>query len=421
MTEEDIYQPHKKTPRVFYGYIVAAAAFLIMIVAWGLYIVFGIFFTPLLNEFGWTRAVTSGAYSLSSVLHGMLGIVMGLLTDKLGPRKVVTFCGIILALGYFLMSQVNSVWQLYLFYGIIVGIGMGGLWIPLLSPVARWFVGRRSMMTAIVVSGLTIGQMIAPPIVSRLIAAYDWRIAYMIVAGVVLVMVVVPAQFLKRDPSQKGLLPYGSEIEANRPGMESAETDYTLKEAVRTVQFWLVTAILFCFGFSAFALTVHMVPHAIELGFAEVRAANVLAINGGAGIVGNFFLGGLIADRIGNKKAFIIGFALATAALLWLIPAKEMWMLYLFSVGFGLALGSIGPSESPLVARLFGLSSHGLVYGVVGFGFTIGGAVGPWATGYLFDVFNNYQAAFIVSAAFSVLGIILVLMLRPTKKLGTSL
>ena len=109
------------------------------------------------------------------------------------------------------------------------------------------------------------------------------------------------------------------------------------------------------------------------------------------------------------------------AALIWLVAAKEMWALYLFSIALGLAMGSIGPSESPLVARLFGLSSHGLIYGVAAFGFTVGGAVGPVVTGYMFDVYGNYQAAFFVSAGCSLFGLVLTVLLKPTKKLGTPL
>ena len=420
MTDKESYRPHKTAPRIFYGYIVVASAFLIMLVSWGLYIVFGVFFNPLLKEFGWTRAMISGAYSLSSILHGILGIAMGWLADRYGPRIVVTFCGIFLGLGYLLMSQVSTIWHLYLFYGVIIGIGMGGLWVPLLSPVVRWFVGRRSLMSAIVISGLTVGQLVAPLVISRLISAYDWRSSYIILGCAVFVLVVLPAQLLKRDPAQMGLLPYGSS-EEKQQGLESPTSDYSLKEAIYTPQFWVFMFVLFCFGFSAFSITIHLVPHAIDLGNSDVSAANLLAINGGAGILGNFVLGGIIGDRIGNRKAFILGFALMAVALFWLAPVKELWMLYLFSIVFGLALGSMGPSESPLLARLFGLRSHGFIYGVIGIGFTAGGAVGPLVTGYIFDITGSYQNAFLTCAAFGIIGLILMIILRPTRKLATRL
>jgi len=129
-------------------------------------------------------------------------------------------------------------------------------------------------------------------------------------------------------------------------------------------------------------------------------------------IVGRVVLGSA-ADRIGNRQIFIIGFILVSAALFWLVPAMEMWRLYLFAVVFGFAVGGMGPSESPLIAGLFGLSSHGLILGVIALGFTIGASSGPLLTGYIFDVTGSYQAAFLVSAAIGIIGLVLTALLRP--------
>ncbi len=420
MTGQKAYQSPGTPPRFFYGYFVVGAAFIIMVVSWGLYIVFGVFFNSFLDEFGWTRAVTSGAYSLSSIFSGLLGIVMGGLTDRFGPRLVVTFSGVFLGVGYFLMSQVGAVWQLYLFFGVIIGIGMSGLWVPLLSTVARWFTGRRSLMTGIVISGLTLGQMIGPPVISRLIAEYQWRQSYMILGIIVFIVVVLAAQFLKRSPGM--VENFANGINEKGPVTNnSISRDLSLKEAIHTVQFWLVAIVFFCFGYIAYGMMVHIVPHITRLGISDISAANVLAVNGGVGIVGNFVLGGLVGDRIGNRKALIIGLVLSTAALLWLVPVRELWMFYLFAVVFGLGLGSMGTSESPLVARLFGLTSHGLIYGVTGLGFTAGGAVGPVMIGYICDVTESYQPAFVVCAALGIIGLILMVILKPTKKLGIKL
>jgi len=418
LTENSIYHAPAPKPRLFYGYIVVAASFIIMILAWGLYVVFGVFFNPLLAEFGWTRATISGAYSLSTILQGVLGIPVGGLVDRFGPRIVVTVCGVFLGAGYLLMSQVNSVWHIYLFYGVITGIGMSGLWVPLLSPISRWFVARRSMMTGIVVSGLTIGQLIGPLIISRLIVAYDWRLTYIITGGVALFVIVVVAQFLRRDPGQSG---QSSAVNGEDARMTPSPVGYDLKEAVQTVQFWLGFIILFCFGYGAMSITVHLVTHITGLGISDVSAADVLAVNGGVGIFGNFIVGGIIGDRIGNKKVFLIGFVLMVASLVWLLPSRELWMFHLFAVILGIALGGIGTSESPLVARLFGLKNHGLIYAVFALGFTIGGALGPYITGYIHDVNGSYHYAFLACIALMVIGFVLTVLLKPTEKVGTEL
>jgi len=318
------------------------------------------------------------------------------------------------------MSQINAIWQLYLFFGIVVGIGMSGLWVPLLTSVARWFVGRRSLMSGIVISGLTIGQMIGPPIISRLIAEYEWRQSYTILGIIVLASMLPAAQFLKRDPGKLGPLP-GNANDKILKSTQPDSKDYSFKEAVFTSQFWISFIVFFCFGYGAFAITVHIVRHCIDLGIPDITAANVLSINGGMGIIGNFVLGGIIGDRIGNRKVFIIGLVLAIISLVCLIPAGDLWMLYLFAVVFGIGLGGMGTSESPLVARLFGLTSHGLIYAVIGLGFTAGGAIGPVITGYIFDVNESYRLAFIICAALSFIGLILMIILKPTKKLGMKL
>jgi MFS family permease len=420
MTGREINQPPVAAPKVNYGYVMVGVTFVIMILSWGLYIVFGVFFDQLLEEFRWSRAALSGAYSLSSIVSGVLSIVMGGLTDRLGPRPVVAFCGFCLGLGYLLMSQVHTLWQLYLFYGVIIGVGMGGLWVPLLSPIARWFTGRRSLMSGIVVSGLTVGQLIAPLVISRLIAAYGWRTSYIILGGTVMVLIVVLAQFMRRDPGQAGgPLGAGDEIKSLDPKLDIR--DFTLKEAVRTPQFWLVSAIFFCVGYAAFSITVHLVTNAVKLGIPEITAANILAINGGVGIIGNFILGGVIGDRIGNRKSFIIGAALMAGALFWLGFARQVWVFYVLAIVLGISMGGVGTSESPLLARLFGLSSHGLIYGVIGLGWTIGGGVGPVLTGYLCDVIGDYKLAFLLCAGIAAIGLVLLLILRPTKKRGGGL
>ncbi len=406
--------PETKT-RFFYGYIVVGTALLIMVVVFGAYNSFGVFFEPMLTDFGWTRTMTSGGYSLSWIMQGLLGVIMGRFTDRFGPRVVLTICGFLLGLGYLLMSQISTVWQLYLFYGVIIGAGVGSSWVPIASTAVRWFVKRRNLMTGIVLTGLSVGTLIAPPVASRLISAYGWRISYIIVGSIVLVVVILLAQLLRRDPTQVGQRPYG-ENEGEKQEFILETHSLSLGEAVNTKQLWLVSGMFFCFGFCVYTIIAHIVLHAIELGVSSISAANILATIGGLSIVGRVALGS-VADRIGNRQAFIIGFTLMAAALFWLVPAKEVWALYLFAVIFGFAFGGCATSESPLVAELFGLSSHGLILGFINLlGFTFGAAIGPLIAGYIFDMTNTYQLAFIVCAATAVVGLILAVLLTPIEK-----
>ena len=413
MVNQEIRQSPGTRPGVFYGYIVVALAFLIMMASIGTHNSFGVFLKPVLTEFNCTRAVTSGAFSLSFFVSGLLGIVMGGLTDRFGPRLVLTFCGFLLGLGYLLMAQLGVLWQLYLFFGIIIGFGMAGSWVPLVSTTARWFVKRRGMMTGFVVAGMGVGTLIAPPVANQLISVYDWRTSYLILGGVVFLAVVLAAQFLRRDPAQKGLVPYGQN-ESKEYALEPETKSLSFNEAVHTRQFWLFAVIVFCYGFSKFAIIIHIVPHITELGISPTTAASILATTGGVSLLGNAVFGG-IGDRIGNRQAFAIGFVSMSAALFWLVPAVEVWQLYLFAGVFGFAYGGLNTIESPLAAELFGLKSHGLIYGTVSLGFTTGASLGPLVVGYMFDVTNSYETAFWVSAAISTVALILTLLLRPTK------
>jgi MFS family permease len=409
---EKVKQSPKIEPKFFYGYFVVVAALFILLAANGAQVGFGVFFKPLVAEFGWTRAVTSGAFSLNMIMQGLIGIVMGRLNDRLGPRMVLTVCGFFLGIGYLLTSQVGAVWQLYLFYGFIIGIGMSGTAVPLMSTVARWFVARRGVMTGIIMNGMGIGGLIAPLAIYWLIQTYDWRMSFMVVGGFVFVVVVLLAQFLRRDPAQMGQMAYG-ETERGEQRLNLTTKGFSLGQAFSTRQFWLILGMFFCLAFSIQVMLVHIAPHATDLGISAATAAGVLATLGGVSIVGRIAMGS-IADRIGNMRVFIICFAAMSAALFWLASATEVWVIYLCTAIFALTCPGAIALTSPIVAELFGLKSHGLILGVTMFGFTVGAAVGPFLAGYIFDVTSSYKPAFIVCAALSIVGLVLAVILRPT-------
>ncbi len=389
-----------------------------MTLGWGAVYSYGVFFKPIAADFGWSSAAMSGAYSLFTFVRGLLYIVIGKLNDRFGPRIVMTGCGLGMGLGYLLMSQVGAIWQLYLIYGVIIGTSTSGFFVPIVSTTVKWFVKMRGLMTGIAVAGIGLGTMIMPPLLTWLIPVYGWRTCFVIVGVIILVFVVLAAQFLRPDPAQMGELPYGEEERGlNTNSLNSEVEGYSFRTAFRTRQFWLFTGIMLCFSFSVQTIMVHIVPHASESGVSAAVAASALTVLGATSLIGRIAIGSA-SDRIGNKKAMVISLIVLLAALFWLLAAKNIWMLYLFAAAFGLAYGGEVSLSSPMVAELFGLSSHGIILGVISFvGSTIGGAIGPLVAGRMFDTMGNYQSAFLICAVMAVIGLILTLLLTPTSGL----
>jgi MFS family permease len=414
MFEQDPKSSHATGYKIFYGYYIVAASFIIMVVIWAAYYSYGVFFKPLIAEFRWTRATTSGAFSLSAIINGLFAIVMGRLTDKAGPRIVMSICAVVLCLGFALMSQIQNIWQLYLFHGIIIGIGMGGSFVPLMTTVVRWFVDQRNLMTGIITAGVGIGILIGPPTAQQLIVHYGWRSSYLIIAVIVLFTVLLPARLIRRDPSELGICAYGEDTSTRHRVAELSSSGLSFQDAIRLLRFWLVYGLFFCLGFCAFALIVHITPHAIDLGTSPAVAANFLATVGGLSVMGRIVMGKM-ADSLGSKKGFVIGLILMSIALGGLVPSKTLWVIFLLAGVFGLAYGTCVATQAPMVAELFGLGSHGAILGFLSFGFVTGGAFGPWLSGIIFDTTGSYQLAFLMCTAVCLSGLVLTTFLK-TKK-----
>lgn len=375
-----------------------------MMVILGLQTSFGVFFKPIIDSLGWTRAITSGAFSLSQIAGGISCIIIGGLNDRFGPRVSVTLCCILSVLGYLLLSQIQSVWQLYLYYGILIGVGIG-VFVPTLSTIAKWFFQRRSLMSGIAFAGTGFGVLIFPPFVNWLLSAYSWHFTFIVLAIIIFVVSIFSALLLKGDPGKVGQKAYGEDT-AGANVVNTGNKSFTLKEAMQTRQFWLFCIALLGYGFCFFSLDVHIAPYAEDAGISSTGAATILSILGGATIVGQIGMGS-IGDKIGYKRAFLVGIICIVVAIFILIVSRQLWAFYLSAIFLGLAFGNCSTQESPIAAWLFGLRSHGIILGICACSFTIGAAIGPWVLGYMFDVTGNYQYAFWIVGALAIVTVIL--------------
>ncbi len=390
-------------PRIFYGYIVVATCFVIMVIMHGIYNTFGIFFTSLESAFGVTRAVLSGASSVAFVTMGISSIIAGILADKFGPRKVMIAGAILFSGGFLLTSQAHTVWQLYLFI-TLSGIGLSVPDIVPLSTVVRWFVKKRGVMSGITKVGTGAGMTIMPIVASILIEAVGWRNAYLILGTLVLVTVIPLTLILRRDPREMGLLPDGEQKPPDAQVPPLVEEGLTMRLALQTSQFWLVCGYYFTILFCSITIMTHIAPHAMDIGISRTAAALIVSIIGGTSIAGRLIMG-FSGDRIGHKRGVIVCFIILITALSLLQAASHPWMLFLFAAIYGFCHGGFFALISPLIAGLFGTRSQGVLLGSIIFSGTIGGGIGMVVSGHIFDVTGNYDIAFIILLALAVLGL----------------
>ena len=403
--------------RFFYGYIIAAAGCVIWALGWGTYTpCFSVFLKPLSAEFGWSRAETSLALSLSYMLYAFLTIMMGWLTDKFGPRIVMMVLGSFLGLCYLLLSQVTALWQFQINYVIVGGIGISTLTVPVMVTTSRWFIKKRGLMIGIVQAGNGIGGLIFPPLTGWLILAYGWRSAYAVLGIITLIGILVAGFFLRRDPRDIGELPDGVSVEA-APEVKQLDPSFravgiSLREALHMKQFWMIAGLFCCFGFCRSAFTTHLAAHVQDLGFSLTDGANVLAVALGSSMFSRVGMG-RVADIIGNRPAFMISFAATAVSLIWGLVTKDLWGLYLFAFVFGFGWGNQAVLRFALTSEVFGLASLGLVMGALGMAEQVTAAFGSYIAGYIFDVVGNYQPVFWMGIGISIMGMILAWGLKP--------
>lgn len=397
-----------------YGYVIVIFSFLIQAIGMSLITGFGIFFNPMLAEFGWTRATLSAATTINAFANGAASLPAGLLNDRFGPRAVMTVYGILYGLGFLLISRVQTPWQLYLAYGVVTGIGMSAINVVLLSAIARWFAVNRSMMTALVKAGAGVGIFIMPFIVTALIQNSGWRNATFVLGVSSIAIIVISAQFLRRSPESQQSFPNI----VRQPAAGVAATNkigLSFGEAIRTRQFWLI-----CLAFAAFTYTfqtvqVHIVPYAEDSGISAANAAFIISIIGVVSIAGRLALG-YIGDKWGTRFGFIVVSIIVMTSLVWLLTTRGLTMLYLFAGVYGLFHGGLQTIISPFVASLFGTRNISSIFGAAySFG-TVLGSVGGLSTGLFYDRFGNYTFAFLICLGLAILGFISLLLIRPVIK-----
>lgn len=360
---------------------------------------FGVFFKPIQTEFGWSRTVTATAFFIGGLTAAALSPVSGALSDRYGPRLVITASALLSAVGYVLVSRVQSQWQLYSVF-VLMSSGMS-FWVPLQITVSRWFTVRRGLALGLTGIGGGLAQALWPPLGQFLIDHFGWRSAYLILAAILGVVVVSVAQVLRGSPAQKGLQPYGEAMESPQASAnaQGAVPAVSLRQALRLRTFWMVAAATAFGSLTLQMVWVHLVPYVTDpgIGVSATVGASLLSVIGWSNLTGKVVMGS-VSDRIGPRATLAICYGGAGAAMVWLLVAKELWMLYLFVAVLGFFYGGWIPMQAAIAGSLFGLSSMGVVLGTMQMGSGTAGATGSMLGGYIFDVTDSYFWAFLIGA-----------------------
>jgi MFS family permease len=385
------------------AWLLLAASFATFTVSGACMQSYTVFLVAFIEEFRWSRAEASLAYSVSQFVTGMTSPLVGVLVDRLGPARLVLIGGSVLALGLFASSFVHALWQLVLLYGVLMTLGANCLglvvFVPLLS---RLFVRNRGMAVAVVQSANGFARAFSAPLAAVLITGFGWRGAYLLQAGF-MAAAVVPLATLFRG------------AQAARPAAaDTTPATWTLKRAVRTPHFWLLFLVYVFTGLGSFLVALHQLAFAVTVGFDKIYAAWVLGLGAFLSLPG-VIVTGWLSDRIGRELAGVITYGTSifgvVCAMLITSP-DEHFLLWLHACFFGLTWGARGPSITAKTADLFPGPQLGTILGAITMGTGVGSALGSWLAGFTFDVTGSYRVAFALSIFFYACGSVAFWMLR---------
>ncbi len=400
------YSP-KRLP-FFYGWVVVAICLTTVAVAYGIRYSFSVFYVSILDEFGWSRADTALIFSINIAVYGVCAPIVGAVVDHLGPRRFMALGAILLAIGTAACSMANQIWHFYVLFGVLASFGISATgYVPNSILVSRWFVKRRGTALGVFGVGSATAYLIASG-VAYMIGWIGWRGSFVVLGLLALGMAPLIAVFQRLDPRDKGLLPDAEPREATvrQAKMATGEslvvdrkwagTEWNVAKALRTYRFWfLFVGSLFMWGFALNLILAHQVAFAVDEGYSQAFGALVFALFGLFYALGSLL--GFLSDRLGREVTVTIGLTLAGLGVLMLILNQghnTPWLMYAYSLLFGVGIGIISPTWTASVADLFQGKNFGSINGSIVMGFGIGGAFSPWLGGKIFDTLGTYIPAF---------------------------
>ena len=400
--------------KLFYGWVIVAVGVVVGCIGMGGLMSFGVFLQPMAETLGWSRTGISTGSTFAFLSMGVGGFLWGRIFDRYGARMVVLIGGLLQGIGLIAASQAQSLPVFLAAYGIVVGLAVGAIYVPLTAATASWFTRHRSLAVSLVSAGLALGTTLVAPLARWLIVTHDWRFA-MLTLGIIAWAVILPAAMLLRPAPaiSDGAI-------AASPANNPVRAEMTLVQALRTPVFWSLALANFACCAAHSGPIFHMVSYAADCGVAPLTAATVLGAAGIAALSGRIICG-LLADRAGAKRTLVACLSLQAVAIALYLLARDLDTLYTVSMLFGFSYGGAMPLYAILVREYFPAKIMGSVFGVVASISTLGMALGPPVGGWLFDHFGGYGWLYVASSAIGVAGALIAMTVRPHRALAVSL
>lgn len=413
----------------YYGWVVVGVACITMGIGVNTRTAFSLLFPPILQEFGWERGVTAGAFSVGFLASTLYAPFIGMLMDRVGPRLVLPIGVVMMSLGMVLATLISQPWHLYLTLGVLV-VG-GSVFVSYIGHslfLPHWFVRKRGLAIGLAFSGVGIGSIILFPWLQRLIGQTGWRQACLSLA-VLLFATLLPLNliFPQRRPEDMGLRPDGDPPQEHLEGGNTvlanvvdhawASTEWTLGKAVKTARFWWMFIGFFGGLFTWYAVQVHQTKYLLDIAFPAEQAAYALGLVGLTGIIGQIALGHL-SDRVGREWAWTLsgcGFMLCYAVLLLLPAFPGSLLLYLMVAAQGVLGYGLASVFGAITAEVFHGKHYGTIFGTLNLASSSGAACGPWITGLVHDLTGSYAPAFVLAIVLSLVSIGAIWLAAPRK------
>jgi MFS family permease len=386
----------------YYPWLIVLLSALLLLISNINFNTFGVFFKPIAEEFGWSRGAVAGSIAIRWVITGAFALPMGYLADRYGTRKVILPCFLFIGIGFLLYSRITSLWHLYLVQSLLMGISLSAPFVCIMANVAKWHTKRPGLALGITSAGTGLSSVIFPPIAAKLIESVDWSDA-IFVMGLVTIAVAVPASAFMKDP------PLSKERQTKRSDEHKSPFAAwrLLPELLKNRVFLSITTGFFLFYIACNLLTTHLVNYVTDLGTGALMAAAMVSVMGIVSTVGRLAMG-TVSDRIGTRVDTAI---CCTAVILSLgfLMLKTPLFIWISVVLFGIGFGGMSPLVTAIMGDYFGWKNLSTLTGAAMIGSNLGGAIGPWMGGVIFDVSGSYFWALAMSAAFTIIALATIL------------